>query len=225
MRRINPNGQQGFSYVMLMMAIVVMGIAMSVAARQWKTMVQRELEADLLAKGIEIQSALALYSSSMKSGRIMPGEVYPQTLGELTKQPKPFLRNVYGDPITHGEWDLVRSPAGGIMGVRSKSKSKPIKEREFPLAVRHFEGKRAYADWIFQFPNPSMGASVMANPLGPPQLPGTASQGAPTRTQGEPTPAAGGTNPTLAAPPLPNDTTLQELTAPPPMPSGPPSNP
>ena len=53
---------------MMMIAITLMGLAMTVAARQWKTMVQRELEADLLAKGIEIQTALALYSSSAKAG-------------------------------------------------------------------------------------------------------------------------------------------------------------
>ena len=80
--------ETGFSYLMMMIAITLMGLAMTVAARQWKTMVQRELEADLLAKGIEIQTALTLYSSSAKAGRVMPGEVYPQTLAELTRPPK-----------------------------------------------------------------------------------------------------------------------------------------
>ena len=159
-------GERGFSYIILMIAIVLMGLAMSVAARQWKTIVQRELEADLLAKGIEIQNALAFYSSSIKAGRVMPGEVYPQTLAELTKLPKPFLRKVYLDPVGHGEWELVRAPTGGIMGVRSKSKSKPIRQHDFPPAVRHFEGKPTYYDWVFQYPNPSIGASVL--PTSPP---------------------------------------------------------
>ncbi len=51
---------------MVMMAITVMGLTMTMAARQWKTMVQRELEADLLAKGIEIQTALALDQLTQK---------------------------------------------------------------------------------------------------------------------------------------------------------------
>lgn len=145
---------------MLMLAIVLMGVAVSVAARQWKIMVQRELEADLLAKGIEIQNALALYSATMKAGRVMQGEVYPQTLADLTRQPKPFLRKVYLDPLGHGEWEMVRAPTGGIMGVRSKMKGKPIKERDFPLPVRHFEGRSKYTDWVFQYPNPSLGGSA-----------------------------------------------------------------
>ena len=148
--------ETGFSYLMVMIAITLMGLAMTVAARQWKTMVQRELEADLLAKGIEIQSALALYSASTKAGRVLPGEVYPQTLAELTRPPKPFLRKVYLDPLGRGEWELLRAPAGGIMGVRSKSRQKPIKQGNFPLAVRHFEGKPTHYDWVFQYPNPSM---------------------------------------------------------------------
>jgi len=168
---------------MLMMAIVLMGIGITVAARQWKTMVQRELEADLLAKGIEIQSALALYSASMKAGRVMPGEVYPHTLADLTRQPKPFLRKVYLDPLGHGDFEIVRAPTGGIMGVRSKSKGKPIKEREFPLSVRHFEGRPTYADWVFQFPNPSMGGMVAASP-GISPLPGSPPSMTPAQLNG-----------------------------------------
>jgi hypothetical protein len=158
--------ETGFSYLMVMIAITLMGLAMTVAARQWKTMVQRELETDLLAKGIEIQSALALYSATTKAGRVLPGEVYPQTLAELTRPPKPFLRKVYLDPVGRGEWELLRAPAGGIMGVRSKSRQKPIKQGNFPLAVRHFEGKPTHYDWVFQYPNPSMVA--VAGPVAMP---------------------------------------------------------
>ena len=151
-------GERGFSYILLMFAIVLIGLGMTVAARQWKVMVQRELEADLLAKGIEIQRALALYSATMKAGRVVPGEVYPQSLVELTRGPKPFLRKAYGDPLGHGDWDVVRAPTGGIMGVRSRSKAKPIKESDFPLEVRHFEKRKTHFDWVFQHPNPSMAA-------------------------------------------------------------------
>lgn len=157
--------EAGFSYLMVMIAITLMGLAMTTAARQWKTVVQRELEADLLAKGMEIQTALALYSASAKAGRVMPGDVYPQTLAELTKPPKPFLRKVYFDPVGHGEWELLRAPTGGIMGVRSKSKLTPIKQGNFPLAVRHFEGKPTHYDWVFQYPNPSLAAAAGPVPM------------------------------------------------------------
>ncbi len=155
--------ERGVTYLMLMFFIILIGIAATAAAKQWKTTVQREREIDLLAKGIEIQNALALYSAAKKAGRVMPGEVYPQTLADLTRLPKPFLRKVYLDPIEHGEWEYLRAPTGGIMGVRSKSRAKPFRERNFPLAVRHFEGRPTYRDWIFQHPSPS---SVPMSPQG-----------------------------------------------------------
>jgi type II secretory pathway pseudopilin PulG len=162
--------ERGVTYLTLMIAIVVIGVNMTVAARQWKVTVQRELEADLLSKGIEIQQALALYSATMKAGRVMPGEVYPQSLSELTRPPKPLLRKVYDDPIRHGEWELLKAPTGGIMGVRSKSKEPTIRRRGFPAAVRHFEGRRTYAEWVFQHPNPSLAGQAGA--AGMPSVPG-----------------------------------------------------
>ena len=137
---------RGVTYLALMFSIVLIGISASATARQWTVMVQREKEADLVAKGIEIQNALSLYSATMKIGRVMSTEVYPQSLAELTRGPKPYLRRVYQDPISGGDWEYMRAPTGGIMGVRSKSKMKPIKERDFPLAVRHFEGRKSYHD-------------------------------------------------------------------------------
>jgi hypothetical protein len=152
--------ERGVTYLMLMFAIVLIGIATTVAAKQWKAVVQREREADLLAKGMEIQNALALYSAAKKAGRVMPGEVYPQTLADLTRLPKPYLRKIYLDPMEHGEWEYLRAPTGGIMGVRSKSLAKPFRQRNFPLAVRHFEGRPTYRDWVFQHPSPSSAPMV-----------------------------------------------------------------
>lgn len=148
-------GEQGVTYLTLLLVVVLLGLTLTLAARQWTLLVQRELEAELLAKGIEIQQALMLYSATMKAGRVVPGEVYPQSLAELTRPPKPFLRKVYGDPLSHGDWELVRAPTGGVMGVRSPSTAAPIRRHGFPLVVRHFDGLPRYRDWVFQHPNPS----------------------------------------------------------------------
>jgi hypothetical protein len=157
--------ERGVTYLFLMFAIVLIGITTTAAARQWKVMVQRELEADLLTKGIEIQNALALYSAAMKAGRVVPGEVYPQSLVELTRLPKPYLRKAYFDPLTHGDWEYLRGPGGGIMGVRSRSVAEPFRKHDFPLAVRHFDGRKSYRDWVFQHPNPSTSGTLPA-PVG-----------------------------------------------------------
>ncbi len=147
--------ERGVTYLALMFSIVLIGITLTAAAKPWKMVLQREQEADLLAYGIEIQQAIGAYSAKRKVGRAVPGEVYPASLEELTRYPEPLLRKVYRDPVTRRAWELVRAPTGGVMGVRSPSTAKPIRQHEFPNAVRHFENLKTYRDWIFQHPNPS----------------------------------------------------------------------
>jgi hypothetical protein len=194
------DNQRGVTYLFLMFAIVLIGLSTTVAAKQWKSMVQRELEADLLSKGIEIQNALALYSATMKAGRVTPAEVYPQSLTELTRLPKPFLRKAYMDPMSHADWEYLRSPTGGIMGVRSKSRGRPFKKHDFPLAVRHLEGRASYYEWVFQHPNLSTSGSFAAMPA-PATTPAPAPNTATLPAFG-PTPAADPTAP-MPAPVIP----------------------
>ncbi|MFO0773284.1 MAG: hypothetical protein U0172_01290 [Nitrospiraceae bacterium] len=156
--------QSGVAYLALMFSIVLIGITLMAAAKPWKMVMQREREADLLAYGMEIQRAIGAYSVKMKAGRVQPGEVYPTSLEELTRQPSPLLRKVYLDPITKTALEIVRAPTGGIMGVRSRSKAMPVKQHEFPDAVRHFDNMKSYRDWVFQHPNAS-GSTLPQNNL------------------------------------------------------------
>src|SRR6058998_3147390 len=161
--------ERGVTYLLVMLAVVLIGISVTVAAKQWKAVVQREKEADLLARGIEVQTALAVYSAQQKKGRVVPGEIYPLTLEELTKQPKPALRKAYKDPITGDNWEYVRDPTGRIKGVRSKSKAEPFKQKDFPPVLRHFDGLTSYNDWVFQYPNASTPQAPVAQPTTPAQ--------------------------------------------------------
>ncbi len=197
---------RGATYLFVMLAVVLIGISVTVAAKQWKTVVQREKEADLLARGIEIQNAIAAYSAQQKKGRVVPGEIYPLTLEELTTQPKPVLRKVYTDPLTGSDWEYVRDPnTGRIKGVKSKSTAEPIKQHDFPVALRHFEGLTSYNAWVFQYPNASTPQVPMTQPTAP---------GQPT-TPGQPTPQA----PSPAVPTTPGG---PPATPPPPFPAVPP---
>ena len=56
--RRHLRNSDGITYLALMFSIVLIGISVSAAARQWTVMVQREKEADLMAKGIEIRMPL-----------------------------------------------------------------------------------------------------------------------------------------------------------------------
>jgi len=197
--------ERGVTYLLVMLAVVLIGISVTVAAKQWKAVVQREKEADLLARGIEVQTALAVYSAQQKKGRVVPGEIYPLTLEELTKQPKPALRKAYKDPMTGNDWEYVRDPTGRIKGVRSKSKAEPFKQKDFPPLLRHFDGLTNYNDWVFQYPNASTPQAPAAQPAtpGPPTAPGQPAPPAPG-PPGLRTPPPGSSPP---APPVPSGPT------------------
>jgi len=193
MRTLHAN-ERGATYLFVMLAVVLVGISATVVAKQWKAAVQREQEAELLARGLEIQNAIASYSGLQKKGRVMPGEIYPLTLEELTKQPKPVLRKDYKDPITGGDWEYIRDPATGrIKGVRSKSTAEPFKQTGFPPALRHFTGLTRYDQWVFQYPNASTPQTPQAAPAapgttpGPPPAPGTPATPPPPAPTQEPT--------------------------------------
>lgn len=120
--RSHLHNTRGVTYLALMFSIVLIGISVSAAARQWTVMVQREKEADLMAKGIEIQNALALYSASMKIGRIMATEIYPQSLAELTRTPKPFCAGSIKTRSAAGIGSICARPPEASWGCAVKAK-------------------------------------------------------------------------------------------------------
>ena len=199
--RLTPDALRnlhGSTYLVLMFLIVIMAIGITAAAKQWKTVVQREKEADLLWRGIEIQTAIQFYSNAKKVGSLIPGEKYPLTLEELTKPPKPFLRKAYKDPITGGDWQYIPGPTGGIMGVKSASTLASLKQHQFPAAVAHFEGFDKYNEWVFQFPSAStlqaqqgvIGQQIPGTPPGqlgqsPQSFPGQQTPGTPPGQPGQ----------------------------------------
>lgn len=133
----------GTTYLLAMFAIVLIGLSVSGAAEQWKTIGAREKEAELLYRGDQFRQAIQAYYKSVPGGR------FPQKLDELIK-PKRYLRRIYKDPITNDEFVPLLNEAGRVMGVRSSSQEKPLKTANFPPQYAFFAGAQSYADWVFQ---------------------------------------------------------------------------
>jgi hypothetical protein len=78
-------------------------------------------------------------------------------LSDLLRDPRQpgtvrHLREIYRDPITGtSDWGLVKSATGEIFGVYSRAPGTPLKQANFALAERAFEGARSYSDWVFIF--------------------------------------------------------------------------
>jgi len=139
--------QSGFTYIGLLFAIVILGITLSTVGVVWSTQIRRDREAELLYAGDQIRSAIGRYRAA--------GGQYPQALTDLLQDDRSpavrrFLRRVYPDPMTNSvDWDLIMAPEGGILGVASKSKEKPIKVTGFSQINAAFEKAECYCDWKF----------------------------------------------------------------------------
>jgi type II secretory pathway pseudopilin PulG len=144
------SGQQaGFTYIGLLVAVVLMGLMLTLLSRVWSTTEQRQRETQLLFVGHEFRNALAGYFAH--------GHRYPQTLQDLlgdsgSALPQRYLRRLYLDPMTgSADWELIPAPGGGIMGVASKSTRAPIKVANFEPLETSFADAECYCAWKFVY--------------------------------------------------------------------------
>jgi type II secretory pathway pseudopilin PulG len=194
--RAPPSKQQGFTYLGLLFAVVIMGLMLTVVARVWRTTVQREREAQLLWVGHAYRMAISSYFAL--------GHKYPATLQDLLTDerfpvPKHHLRRLYPDPLTgRADWTLVLTPSqSGIQGVASSSQEAPIKRDGFEFIDAAFKDSECYCLWKFVYVpyRWASGATVpgTAPPGAPPPGPagpGTQLPGGPTSAPGVPLPGS-----------------------------------
>ena len=138
---------KGFTLVGLAVIIAITGIVLATVARVHSTITKRDMEEELLFRGDEIKDAIDAYFKI--------GNTYPGNFEELLKDPrgvnpKRHLRKIYKDPITNGEWELIKDKAERIIiGVKSKSEKEPLKKDNFPEEYNAFAGKTKYSEWEF----------------------------------------------------------------------------
>lgn len=160
------NSQYGFTYVMILVAVVVTGIFAEVATFYASRSRQMDREAELLFRGTAYRNAIKSYYESGK-----PIKTYPKSLNDLVKDPrsahKSHLREPYPDPFGkgNGDWRILRASDGGISGVSSQSTEAPLKTGSFRQGYEKFESAISYADWVFEYvPMTVSGASAQQRP-------------------------------------------------------------
>jgi type II secretory pathway pseudopilin PulG len=142
--------QRGYTYIGLLVSVVILGLMLTVVSRVWTTTMQREREAQLLWVGHAYRNAIASY--------YVHGGQYPQSLQQLLqddRSPVPLrhLRQLYPDPMTGAaDWTLISDPMSQrIMGVASSSKAAPIKRQGFELVDAVFADTDCYCAWQFVY--------------------------------------------------------------------------
>lgn len=158
----------GFSFLFVLFAVVLVGLSMMGANKQWTMMMQREREAELLYRGHQYRRAIRSYVEAVPGAR-----QYPLKVEDLLKDPRTsirHLRTAYKDPITGGPFFAVPC-RGRLKGVLSSSERKTLKHDNFPPEYDQFRSAAAYREWIFQY-EPGAPGSPLAQPP-PLPAPGT----------------------------------------------------
>ena len=153
------NNPSGFTYVMVLVAVVILGIVLETANVQISFVQRREREKELLYRGQAYQTAIRYFYKAHNN--------FPRSLKDLLKDPhainKHYLRALYTDPVSRGKtpWKLIRATDGGISGVASQSEETPLKKANFPQGLENFEKAKTYAEWEFVYkPKVTTPASV-----------------------------------------------------------------
>jgi type II secretory pathway pseudopilin PulG len=151
MRRTSRDRQRGFSYIGLLIVILIVGVMSAAALSSGSVMQRRAAEDELLFIGEQFQSAFKAYADATPPG----ARRYPAQLGDLLRDPRlpvtrRYLRKLYRDPLTgQAEWGVVEAPGGGLFGVYSRSDETPIRVAGFEDWFARFEGATKYSDWVF----------------------------------------------------------------------------
>jgi len=147
-----PNSQRGFSYAIVLIAVIVLAITAEVAVQTTAQVMKREREAELLFRGNQYRRAIKSYYEAGAGIKL-----YPPSLEDLLVDPRfqgrHHIRQLYPDPMDRqgqGTWALIRSSDGGIKGVASKSEGEPLKQANFPPGMERFAGAGSYTAWRFE---------------------------------------------------------------------------
>lgn len=150
--------QLGFAYVLLLVAIALLGLLASASLSLGAAMARRDAERQLLAIGLEFQQALRSYAGVPPSATLPVAGRGPRTLEDLLKDPRVpgtrrHLRQIYADPLTgRADWGVVRDTQGHILGIHSMAEGQPIQRTAFEPALASLEDAASYRHWVFGLP-------------------------------------------------------------------------
>lgn len=124
---------RGFTYLWLLFAIAAASATAAAIGTRTSSAVQRDKEAELGARGIEIQRAIEAYWTANKE---LPHRLEDLVDDRRSGALRRHLRRVYADPFTgQSDWVLITDAEGErISGVHSLSNAIAFDIRDMPAA-------------------------------------------------------------------------------------------
>jgi type II secretory pathway pseudopilin PulG len=145
--------QRGITYLALLFALALIGLALGAAGTVWSVQKQREREQELLWVGGQFRQAVASYYATTPLGI----HQYPQQFDELLEDKRGpvmqrHLRRIYNDPMTGtNDWEMIRLGDGALLGVASKAQGRPLKQAGFDDQNQFLADAACYCDWRFVY--------------------------------------------------------------------------
>lgn len=164
------SNQNGFTYILALTVIMIMGIMLGMVGQSWKTIKQRELEEEMIYRGDQV--AELIYQRHLCMGLTPPQNLWTITnsvngtilddlvIGKEENCPtKNRIRKKYRlrssaiiDPMTNKQWQIVK-PVGDITrfaGVMSESTDEPFRKSfKDKYDSQLLDEKKQYSDWQF----------------------------------------------------------------------------
>jgi len=159
--------KNGFTYILALTVVMIMGIMLGMVGQSWKTIKQRELEEELIFRGDQV--AEIVYQMSLPTATIKPPLwpvnstpkgildelVHMKTVPSGGNKPEKKYRlrpSAIIDPMTNKPWKIV-SPVGNansFAGVMSESMDEPLRKSFKEIYDTNLlDNKNHYSDWQF----------------------------------------------------------------------------
>lgn len=162
--------QNGFTYILALTIVMIMGIMLGMVGQSWKTIKQRELEEELIFRGDQV-AELVYQGSLCKSATPGDQNMWPVNspkgtgLDDLvtgkeercingTTRKFRLRASAALDPMTNKPWQIVK-PVGDathFLGVASDSKKEPFRKsfkEIYDTNSIYLDDRATYSDWSF----------------------------------------------------------------------------
>ena len=145
------SGQGGFTYLMVVALIALLGLALSVVGPRWADETQREREQELLKVGtLYAQAIKSYYEASPGSLKQYPPDLQSLLLDSRFVGVRRHIRRLYADPLQPDRpWGLVRDKDGRVTGIYSQDQRAPLRQAPLSNEWLQLGAASQYSQWVF----------------------------------------------------------------------------
>ena len=166
------NNQDGYSYILALTIIMIMGIMFGMIGQSWRTVKQRELEEEMIFRGDQVAELIYqgllcksanppqtsvnqfLWTVNSPKGTVLDDLVIGKEETCVNSQKKKFRLRLSAslDPFTNSKWRIAK-PVGDdtrFAGVSGSSIEEPFRKSFKDIYdTKLLDDKKQYSDWSF----------------------------------------------------------------------------